>query len=168
MVNATKDSELEKDRHDIRILQSLRKIIRSIDIHSRQLNMQYEITAPQLIVLLDLVKNGSQTIASISKNVFLSPSTLVGIIDRLEAKKLVQRERSEKDRRQVIIFITKEGKDFCKKAPSPLQEKLALSLKNLSVKEQETICQSLDRIVELMNVDEIDAAPILQTGDISI
>ncbi|PIR37210.1 MAG: MarR family transcriptional regulator [Alphaproteobacteria bacterium CG11_big_fil_rev_8_21_14_0_20_39_49] len=160
-------SMCEEDRYGIRILQGLRKIMRSVDIHSRQLNTQYEITAPQLIVMLDLMEKGSQTIASIAKNIYLSPSTLVGIIDRLEAKNFVQRERSENDRRQVLVSITKDGRNFCKKAPSPLQATLAKSFSSLERKEQETICKSLERIVELMDVDAIDAAPILQSGDIN-
>lgn len=152
--------------YDLKILQSLRKIIRSVDLHSRKLSMQHDITTPQLITLLAIIQNGSSTIASISKYVHLSPSTLVGIIDRLEAKKYVIRQRSDKDRRQVMISATKEGKVFSKKAPSPLQETLAKELKKLTDLEQATISLSLERVVELIEAKEIDAAPILQSGSI--
>jgi DNA-binding MarR family transcriptional regulator len=158
--------KVSKQMHDVKILQSLRKIIRAVDIHSRKLSMQYDITAPQLISLLVIVDNSPLTIAEISREVHLSPSTLVGIIDRLEAKGFVERQRSEKDRRQVLIYAKKKGKTFAQKAPSPLQETLAGSLNELTPLEQSTISLSLERIVELMEAKEIDAAPILQTGAI--
>lgn len=154
------------DRYDLQILQSLRKIIRSVDIHSRKLSTQYDITAPQLITLLAVKEYGPLTIVAISKEVHLSPSTLVGIIDRLESKNYVIRERSSSDRRQVLISVTKKGEEFTKQAPSPLQETLAYALASLTPLEQATISLSLERIVELMEAKELDAAPILQTGSI--
>ena len=164
--DTAKTPEIADERYDLKILQSLRKIIRSVDIHSRKLSMQHDITAPQLIALLAVAEHGPLTIASISKEVHLSPSTLVGIVDRLEAKDYVVRERSEEDRRQVLISITKEGKKFAKQAPSPLQETLAEALSDLTSLEQATISLSLERVVELMEAKELDAAPILQTGAI--
>lgn len=160
--------EIANERYDLRILQSLRKIIRSVDLHSRKLSIQHDITAPQLITLLVVVEHGPLTIASISGEVHLSPSTLVGIIDRLEAKNYVVRERSAEDRRQVLISITEEGRAFAKQAPSPLQETLAEALNELNPLEQATISLSLERVVELMEAKELDAAPILQTGAIDI
>lgn len=165
-LDATNTPEIADERYDLKILQSLRKIIRSVDIHSRKLSMQHDVTAPQLITLLAVVEHGPLTIASISKQVHLSPSTLVGIIDRLEAKGYVARERSAEDRRQVLISVTKEGEAFAKQAPSPLQETLAEALSELTPLEQATISLSLERVVELMEAKELDAAPILQTGAI--
>ncbi len=156
--------EVSEQRYDLKILQNLRKIIRSVDMHSRKLSIQHDITTPQLITLLAIAENGPVTIATIAKHVHLSSSTLVGIIDRLEAKKYVIRQRSETDRRQVLISITNEGKEFADKAPSPLQETLSEALNELTDLEQATISLSLERVVELMEAKEMDVAPILQTG----
>ncbi len=162
--DTAKTPEIAGERYDLKILRSLRKIIRSVDIHSRKLSMQHDITAPQLIALLAIAEHAPLTIASISREVHLSPSTLVGIIDRLEAKGYAVRERSAEDRRRVLISITEEGKAFAKRAPSPLQETLAEALGKLTPLEQATISLSLERVVELMEAKELDAAPILQTG----
>lgn len=154
------------NRYDLSILQSLRRIIRAVDIHSRQLNSKFSITAPQLVCLLAIVENKTLTVASLAKAIHLSPSTVVGILDRLEERKLITRKRDTKDRRVVKVTATKKGKDFAKESPSPLQDKLGQSLAKLSVLEQATISLSLERIVEFMEAEEIDAAPILQTGSI--
>lgn len=147
--------------YDLRILHSLRQIMRSVDIHSRQLNQRYDITTPQLVSLLAISEHGPLTIASLAQKVHLSPSTLVGIIDRLEVKKWVTRKRDVHDRRKIYLYITKPGSKFVSEAPSPLQETLLQALSDLNNKEQSTLATSLERIVELMKVKELDAAPIL-------
>lgn len=154
------------NRHDLQILQSLRRIIRAVDIHSRQLKQKHNITAPQLVCLLAIVEKKTLTVANLAKEIHLSPSTVVGILDRLEERGLVMRNRDNKDRRVVKVTATEHGEGFANKAPSPLQDKLGNSLCQLSNLEQATISLSLQRIVELMEAEEIDAAPFLQTGGI--
>lgn len=153
-------------RYDLQILQSLRRIIRAIDIHSRKLRIQHDITAPQLVCLLSIADDGPITSTKISQHVHLSPSTLVGILDRLEMKGLIQRKRDTKDRRLVYVTATEKGLETVKYAPSPLQDGLATALKDLPELEQTTIALSLERIVDLMEVRHIEAGPILETGQL--
>lgn len=162
--NEKKSPDIPEERYDLKILQALRRIIRAVDIHSRSLNLEHNITAPQLITLLAVAEKGPLTLAAIAKEVHLSPSTLVGIIDRLEQKNYVRRDRSDRDRRRVHVSLTQQGRKFAESAPSPLQEKFADALSELSIEEQATISRSLQRVVELMEAKELDAAPILQTG----
>ena len=149
---------------EIEILTSLRRIIRAVDIHSRKLKMAHDLTAPQLVCLLTVVERGPLSATELARRVHLSASTLVGILDRLEAKSLIQRARGSDDRRVVRVEATPRGKAAARRAPSPLQDGLAVALRRLSRREQATIASSLSRIVELMEAREIDAAPILDTG----
>jgi DNA-binding MarR family transcriptional regulator len=151
-------------RFDYRILQSLRKIIRAVDIHSRKLADGHDITAPQLVCLLAVVEKETSTTKELAQRVHLSPCTVVGILDRLEKKGLVKRLRDTVDRRVVNVMATAAGRTLANNAPSPLQEGLADALKRLSEMEQATIALSLERIVDLMEARDIDAAPILETG----
>lgn len=152
------------ERYDLKILQGLRKIIRAIDLHSRKLVGTHHITGPQLICLITVVEEGPCTLKQIAQRVFLSPSTVVGILDRLEAKGLVLRARDTRDRRLVNVTATATGRTLVENAPSPLQEGLAGALKRLPEIEQATIALSLQRIVDLMEAEAIDAAPVLDTG----
>ena len=107
------------------------------------------------------------TTSAIAKHVHLSPSTVIGILDRLEAKNLIARARDHKDRRLVHVSLTKEGKELVATAPSPLQDTLADAMTELPEEEQAIIVESLERIVSMMEVRDIDAAPILETGPIA-
>lgn len=154
-------------RYDLRILRSLRRIIRSVELYSKQLTSTNQITAPQLVCLLAVVDHGPLTATAISREVHLSASTVVGILDRLEEKGLVVRARAHDDRRVVQVSATPRGADLARRAPSPLQQTLANALNALPELEQATIALSLERIVALMEAQEIDAAPILATEPIN-
>lgn len=154
-------------RYDVRILRSLRGIIRSVDLYSRELAATNQITAPQLVCLLHVVNQGSVTATGIGREVHLSPSTVVGILDRLEEKGLVRRQRSQEDRRMVRVSPTAAGTELARRAPSPLQQTLATALNALPELEQATIALALERVVALMEAPPLDYAPILTTGPIN-
>jgi DNA-binding MarR family transcriptional regulator len=152
-----------KERYDLQVLRSLRRIIRAVDLHSKQLISKYQITAPQLLCLLAIAEEEQLTTSTLAEKVYLSASTVVGIIDRLEKKGFARRERNTKDRRIVNVSITTEGKKVADNAPSPLQDNLAEALADLPELEQATIALSLKRIVDLMEAEHLEAAPILET-----
>lgn len=153
-------------RYDLRVLQALRRIIRAIDLHSKKLAVQHKITGPQLVCLLAVEEHEPVTGSAIARYIHLSPSTVIGILDRLEAKGLVRRERDLKDRRLVQVSLTEPGKALVASAPSPLQDTLANAMNELPEAKLATIAESLDRIVQMMEARHIDAAPILETGPI--
>ncbi|MDD2366204.1 MAG: MarR family winged helix-turn-helix transcriptional regulator [Desulfuromonadaceae bacterium] len=160
--------QIPEGNNELRIFQSLRRIIRAIELHSHKLNTGYQITGPQLGCLLAIKDNGPLTITRLSNIVFLSPSTVVGIVDRLDEKGLVSRIRSIKDRRQVQICLTEAGNHLAVTAPSPLQEKLSGGLKSLPPSELVSITAALDKLVNLMEAEDISAAPILETGLLAV
>ncbi|MBC8423290.1 MarR family transcriptional regulator [bacterium] len=140
--------------------------MRATDVQSRKLMAEYQITGPQLICLQTLLEDGPVTTSALAKLVNLANSTVVGILDRLEAKIWIARERSTKDRRVVLVYITDEGRDLLSRAPSPLQDRLAQGLSVLPEKEQIIMAQSVERIVELLEVEDFGAAPLLETQPI--
>ena len=113
-----KDKEQEIfDTCGFRILSAIRRIIRAVDIHSRKLNSEFNITTPQMICLYELMRNNGITLSELTKAVSLNISTVNGIVDRLEMKGLLTRQRSAVDRRKVLLHITDDGKRITRKAP---------------------------------------------------
>ena len=152
----TSDEFFEK--YGLPILKAIRRIIRSVDIHSRKLYSECKITAPQMICLYSLQRQGKMTLSELADKVTLGKSTVNGIVDRLEEKKLLSRTRCTKDRRKVYVEITEPGKKLTERAPSLLQDRLATALKKLPELEQAAIALSLERIVQLMEADSLDAS----------
>lgn len=132
------------------IIIALRKMMQQMDYYSRKLNKQYGLTVPQIICLSEIYENGMMTISSLSKKVFLSMSTLVGVIDRLEEKELVKRTRDLKDRRTIYIGSTEKGRDFVAASPYLLHNKLNENLQVFTEDEQIVITNSINLLVNLL------------------
>jgi DNA-binding MarR family transcriptional regulator len=158
------DAGLPEHRYDLQILQSLRRIIRATDLYSRRLKLKYNITAPQLICLLAITDHGTITVSELARTVHLSASTVVGILNRLEQKELIVRMRNTRDRRIVFVSATDDGVKLVRNAPTPLQDNLSEALQNLSEDDQASIADSLNRLVSMMEIEEIEVAPILTGG----
>jgi DNA-binding MarR family transcriptional regulator len=92
----------------------------------------------------------SATTTGIAKRVHLSPSTVVGVLDRLEAKGLVERRRGRRDRRVVHVSATDAGRALVAEASHPLRDALAKALGQMTerTQEQTTIC--IERLVDLL------------------
>ncbi|MCK9462519.1 MAG: MarR family transcriptional regulator [Proteobacteria bacterium] len=152
--------------YDDSILRSLRRIMRAVDLHSRQLARQHNLTGPQLVCLRRLSTQDGITHGELAEAVSLSQATVTGIVDRLEMQGLVRRERSTEDRRAVRILLTDNGRKIIRSAPSGLQERFATRLRGLSKNEQAAIDRALRQIVIMMEADSLDAAPILDASSV--
>jgi len=149
------------NNYEFRILSALRRVIRSVDIYSRKLNTELGLTTPQLLCLHALAKSKGMTLTNLAKEVNLGVSTVNGIVDRLEVKQYLTRERSVDDRRKISLAISLSGKELVLRAPSLLQDKFSASLSKLSDFEQMAITDSLELVVELMEVKDVDTSPNL-------
>lgn len=111
------------EEHELRaLLTAIRGISRAMDIHSRRINRESGLTLPQLIVLRCIGEHGEVTSRVISSAAGLSPPTVVGVLDKLEAKGMVERYRSLSDRRVVHTRLTRAGRGKLASSPSPLWE----------------------------------------------
>ncbi|MBU1565661.1 MAG: MarR family transcriptional regulator [Proteobacteria bacterium] len=146
------------------VLISLRRIIQAIDLHSRQLARQHGITTPQLIILKQIQGQEAMTVSEVARQVSLKQATVTDILNRLEGKGLVLREKDTNDRRQVLVKETDVGKKLLKTAPSPLQETFLEKFEDLEDWKQNMILAALQLVGTMMADDEISAAPILSTG----
>jgi DNA-binding MarR family transcriptional regulator len=152
--------------HHRRVLQALRRIMRQVEISSRSLELQHGVTAPQLICLAAIVDAGSTTQIELSELVHLTPSTLFGVLHRLQTKRLIRRSRDHRDRRCINVQATRPGIDLVRQAPPPLQDTLLHGMHGLTGLELVTLTAALDRLVSLLEADGIHAAPILAPGRI--
>lgn len=75
-----------------------------------------DVTLPQARALRALA-NGPLSMGSLSQRLYVQPSTVSGMVDRLEAKDLVERCRTAADKRRVDVALTSAGREFVAAAP---------------------------------------------------
>jgi DNA-binding MarR family transcriptional regulator len=145
------------------ILVALRRITRAIDLRSRTLLQDYGLTAPQLTTLQAIARLETATAGALAKEVHLGHPTVTGILNRLELRGMVERVRSDEDRRTVRVSLTTEGQRVLNDAPSLLQDQFQDELEKLKGWERTQILATLQRIADMMDATTIDAAPVLSS-----
>ncbi|WP_371195639.1 MarR family winged helix-turn-helix transcriptional regulator [Glaciecola sp. SC05] len=152
---------------DEELLIALRRVIRAIDLRSRQLNKEAGLTGPQLLVMQNIGKAPGVMVRQIAENINLSPATVTSILDRLELKELVDRVRSTEDKRRVGVFLTAHGQEMLARAPLPFQEHFINRFSQLAQWEQSQMVATMQRIASMMDAEHIDASPVLEVGNIA-
>jgi len=147
------------------VLSALRRVIRAVDLHSRQLVLSHGLTGPQAL-LLKALGDGRLSAGDLAGRVSLSQGTVTDILNRLEQRGLVTRVRSESDRRRVMVELSQTGKDCLASSPPMLQERFANRFEELNDWEQSMLLASLQRIATMMDAAELDAAPVLSSGSV--
>lgn len=146
------------------VLVALRRVIRATDLHSKHLAKTTSLTAPQILLLQTIRSKGNMTIGELAACMSLSQATVTTIVDRLEKRQLVARERSTTDKRKVYALLTAGGVEVLKSAPIPLQHQFAQEFDRLQEWEQSMIIAALQRVAHMMDAQDIDAAPMLDVG----
>ena len=86
---------------------------RIIDSHMEP----YGITAAQFKVLIIMAQFDVDTPAELCRHLSLDSGSMTRMLDRLEQKNLLIRQRSEADRRQVRLVLTDEGQALADQLP---------------------------------------------------
>jgi DNA-binding MarR family transcriptional regulator len=146
------------------IIAALRQIAQAIDTYSRQLLTEHGLSAPQIGTMRALARSGKLTPTELAEALHLSPQTMAGILQRLELRGMIQRERDEKDRRSYLVCLTEQGVASEAKAPQLLRDEFMAQLQKLPQWEQTTMLATLQRIAQMMHADDLEPVPFFLTG----
>jgi len=140
------------------VLINLRRIIRATDLQSKWISKTCGLTIPQIMVLRSIDSLGDVTVKKLSDDVSLSQATVTTILNRLEDKKLVERVRSEADKRIVHARLTDKSAHVLEGTPPLMHENFIHSFTELAPWEQTQILSSLQRVASMMDADKIGRA----------
>jgi DNA-binding MarR family transcriptional regulator len=149
------------------ILIKIRKIVRSVDIESKKIQKEHGVSIPQVLCLsfLHQSPNYQSTQGEIRKFLNLNPSTVSGIINRLEKKGLLARLPKSGDKRVVNIALTSAGDKLLSTIPALLHVQLSEKLLGLQPEEIKTVIDGLDILVNLLDIKELDASPVITISE---
>jgi DNA-binding MarR family transcriptional regulator len=139
------------------VLVELRRIVRALDLQSKQLQ-KAGLTGSQSLVLRALAKHGELPANRLSQAVSLSQGTITTILDRLELKGLIRRERSPADKRRLVVTLTDDGREALNRAPSLLHVNFLTAFKRLDNWEQTLILSCLQRVAGMMDLNPAQTA----------
>jgi len=147
-------------------LRALRRVLRATEIGSRQLAVTTGLTTSQWLVLREIDARKKTTPGVIAQALQFSQATITTIVDRLVALNLVQRQRNANDKRQFLLTATDAGRDVIANTSDLLHLTFKDRFVELPQWEQAMILSAVERLALLMDAQDIDAAPLLDSGAI--
>ena len=136
------------------VIDNLRRSIKAINESSRNAEKDTGLTGPQLWAIKIVAGCAPIKVSDLARRMYLHPATVVGILDRLESKGLVQRTRSTEDRRVVEIDLTAQGRVVVGQAPEVAQGMLVKGLESLSKEKLSHVSESMKEIVRILGAED--------------
>jgi len=119
-------------------------MLRSVDARMQPL----ELTAMQWEPLLLLALGRADTVAGLARECQMDCGAMTRMLDRLEQKQLLLRQRSDVDRRVVNLALTAKGRESAAGIPSMVSEELQRHLRGFTPQDEQLLITLLNRMLE--------------------
>lgn len=108
-----------------------------------------DLTPPQFYVLATIGYAGGLPFGEIGEKMMVTVSNLTGIVDRLEEKGVVARERDARDRRIVRVRLTEKGSKLYKNTIPLFEKCIAQFFSPLDKSQQKELSSLLRKLIRL-------------------
>lgn len=132
------------------VLAALGRILRSAGSGVREAGRSAGLGASHLLVLQLLEAEGPRKAGEIAKDLSFSKSTITAILDTLEERKFILRDRHEADGRSVLVSLTDAGKRVLALIPDTFQSHFLARFKKLPDWERALVLSALLRVSDLL------------------
>jgi DNA-binding MarR family transcriptional regulator len=134
------------------VLNSLRRIVRSLRVASRTAEQRVGLSGAQLFVLQCLGRDSPCSVNELAARTATDQSSVSVVVSRLVARGHVRRTPSKLDRRRVELTLTKSGRVLLEAAPEAAQDRLLLALTELPKTDLSALSRILGKVVEMAEV----------------
>lgn len=139
-------------------VQRFRIVIRAIQNHSQHVLQQSGLSQAQLWLLWEVFGEPGLRVSELSQRLSIKAATASNLLDKVEARGLVRRERAGPDQRVVRIYCTPAGAELLSQAPRPAQGALVDALGRLDDDKLSQLNEGLSALLDLLHGQHADAA----------
>lgn len=101
------------------------------------------------ILLYLCLKHNGATAGELKKELEVGASRIANALKNLEAKGLVTREISQEDKRQVLVYITEEGKEVLKERNDQLMTNTIQLLRQLGEEDTKEFLRLMEKVLTI-------------------
>jgi DNA-binding MarR family transcriptional regulator len=110
-----------------------------------------DLSAAQVRALFQLERGEACTAGELAKRADLSPASMTAMLDQLEGSGVIERRRSERDRRQVIVSLTDAGHETLEAKRAKLERRTAEVLAPYSEEELDAAVRVMRSLAGLLD-----------------
>lgn len=146
------------------VLNSLRHIVRSLRVSSRNAEQRVGLSGAQLFVLQCLSRQSPCSVNELAVATATDQSSVSVVVSRVVRRGYVKRVTAKRDRRSVELSLTPTGKTLLLAAPEAAQERLLSALVKLKKSEISRLSALLGKVVELAEVSDQTPSLFFEEG----
>lgn len=139
------------------VVNNLRRLFKAIHEYSKAVLRNTGLSGPQLWALTVLDLEPALSLGELAERLFAHPSTVSGIVDRLEERGAVSRDRDPADGRGVLLRLTPRGRRLARTSPPPVQVGLRQALERLPALQLRQLRRTLDHVVRATSARGLEA-----------
>jgi MarR family transcriptional regulator, organic hydroperoxide resistance regulator len=145
----------EQLEQDVRM--KLRLIFSSAKKQSRDIETRCGVNATQFWVLTELKRRPGMRVSDLARLICIHNSTASNLLDRLEERGLLRRERKDEDQRVVRLYLTPAGANVIATLPQPARSVVPDALGDVPLGTLETLNQSLGELIAHLKIADTSA-----------
>ena len=151
-----------KKQLSLHVLKKFRIIYGSVRQHFREVEQSCGVTGSQLWIMQEVANTPGIGVSDLAEKLSIHQSTCSQLVEKLASRKLVIKERNDRDQRRVGLHLTNEAAKLIMRAPSPAQGVLPEALWALSAETMQTLDASLEKVVEQLQIrdDKLAEKPL--------
>jgi DNA-binding MarR family transcriptional regulator len=123
------------------LLDSIRRIVQTLNTSSREIEKKLGISMAQLFVLQELTDGETFSINELASRTFTHQSSVSVVVQKLKERRLVVSKSSPSDARKMEIGISVEGKKLLRKAPNAAQNLFISAFNEMPIAKQRQLAQ---------------------------
>jgi len=140
--------------------QLILRLVRMVQSGMQSIDPSQGLSGSQLWALWQISAQPGLRVAELAKALHIQSSTASNLLDKLESRGLIQRERRDTDNRVVRIYLTNAAIDVVSDIPGPMQGRLRHQLREVPAPILKGLLQGLASILDDMeNQSAPRAAP---------
>ena len=128
----------------------LLQLVRTVQTGMQNIDDTHGLSGSQLWALWQISAHPGLRVSELAKALHIKPSTASNLLDKLELRQLVRRERRDADNRVVCLQLTDQGVDLVKDIPGPMQGRLRSALGNMPLPALANLRLGVASLLELM------------------
>ena len=135
------------------VIKAIRITHQALQAHSQSVEKEYSVSAAHLWAMWELFRFPGSTVSDLAAALIIHNSTASNMLDKLEKKMLVRRERAGLDKRVVRLYLTSTGLELLATAPRPAQGPVTDALARLPDISLRWLVVELGRLIDALKVE---------------
>jgi DNA-binding MarR family transcriptional regulator len=123
-----------------------------LEATSKRMDRTLGITGPQRLVVRILGKLPGVSVGNLAAVLQLHPSTLTGVVQRLQARGLIHRDTAPGDRRRARLYLTGKGRRFDIVMNGTVEAAVARALSQIPRRDMRTVQGVLNTVAASLGV----------------